>query len=180
MRRPGIAALIAVATLAAFAIGAGPRTGLAVTPETPDDVRRLAEATWARFAETFAAHPGCVRPVTVAGVWELDDRAVYEPGTATIRVRIPGTAPNLEATLLHELAHHLDASCPDRELRVDFLAATGRDPATPWWRGERWAETPAERFAEAAVRVVMDGVPAHVLIDVDPDEIEVVRGWAGG
>jgi hypothetical protein len=180
MRR-AVAVALAVAALGAVAARAtDPPVALTVAADTPADVRALAAETWDRFTAALPTARACLRPATLSGVWSFDERADYDRMTATIRLRIPSTAANLEATLLHELGHHLDASCPELGRRAAFLAATGTDPATPWWTGEDWSSTPAERYAEAVARVVLGAPPPHVLIDLDPAEVEAVRAWALG
>jgi hypothetical protein len=176
-----IACAVAVCVLVlSVAAVPGPARSLSFTEGTPGDVRALAEATWARFLAVFPSARTCLGPVTVAGLWSLDERADYDHATATIRLRMPGTAANLEATLLHELGHRFDAACPGAvERRATFLRAAGLPSDTPWWHGATWEGTPAERYAEAVVRSVLGAAPPHVLIALDPAEISAVGAAAG-
>jgi hypothetical protein len=151
------------------------------TDGTPDDLRAVAEAAWERFADAVPACADRLGTVTVAVAWDLADRARYEPGPALVRIRAPGTAANLEASLLHEYAHHAERRCPpDAAERDRFLAAAGLSARTPWRGGEPWNRIPSERFAEAVVAHVLGGPPPHVLIHLRPAEVHVAAAWAGG
>lgn len=154
---------------------------LRFTDGTPDDLRAVAEAAWERFAGAVPACADRLGTVTVAVAWDLADRARYEPGPAIVLIRAPGTAANLEASLLHEYAHHAERRCPpDAAWRGRFLAAAGLPARTPWRGGEPWDRIPSERFAEAVVAHVLGGPPPHVLIHVRPAELRVAAAWAGG
>jgi hypothetical protein len=98
-----------------------------------------------------------------------------------VLVRAPGTAGNLEASLLHEFAHHVEHRCPmDAAFRRRFVDAAGLPAGTPWRGGERWDRIPSERFAEAAVALVLGEPPPHVLIRVSTGELRAVEAWAAG
>jgi hypothetical protein len=173
---PVLLGLLAVAAFAS--VGAG-RPPLRFSDGTPDDLRAVAAQAWHRFTEAF---PGCgdrLGGLTVAVAWELPDRARYEPGPALVLVRAPGTAANLEASLLHEFAHHAEHRCQlSAPFRARFTAAGGLAPGTPWWGGDTWDRIPSERFAEAAVVHVLGEPPPHVLIHVRPEEASAVAAWA--
>jgi hypothetical protein len=178
--------LLVVAVAASLAIVApadglaARRPGLRFASDTPDDVQALARQTWVRFTEVFAARWDCLGGMTVRGAWRLADRAEYEPDRRLATVRIPGTAPNLQASLVHEFAHHMEFSCPDiSRLRPRFLAAQGLASTTPWFGGTSWERIPSEQFAEAAVVAVL-GRTAHARIYTSAAAVGAVRAWGRG
>jgi hypothetical protein len=178
-----VAGLVAAAIIAAALLAAAEPGGptLRFTDGTPRDLRAVAAQTWRRFTAAFTGRSDCLGAVTVGVAWELDDRARYEPGPALVLVRAPGTAGNLEASLLHEFAHHAEHRCPmGAAFRRGFVDSAGLPSGTPWRGGERWDRIPSERFAEAAVSLVLGGPPPHVLIRVTPDEVRAVAAWAVG
>jgi hypothetical protein len=151
------------------------------TDGTPADVRALAERTWLRFLDAFPARRGCLEPVIVEGAWELADRGSYDAAAARVTLRIPGTAPNLEATLVHEFAHHLEASCPEHvRLREAFLLAHGMSTNTSWFDGATWSSTPSEQLAEAVTVAVLGRRPSHLRTFVDATTVELIRRWGEG
>jgi hypothetical protein len=152
---------------------------LLVAPDVPNDVRALALDTWDRFVGSFSARRGCIRPVTLEHAWRFADRGAYDPGAATIVLRVPGTAPNLRHTLVHEFAHHLEATCPaQRAVRAPFLVASGEGPDTPWFSGSRWAKVPSERFAEAVAVFVLPDRPSHLRVSVSAEALDEIERWA--
>jgi hypothetical protein len=153
---------------------------LRITGASPDDLRALIGATWDRFVEAFPARRSCLAPVTVQGAWELDDRGSYEPGRRLVTVRIPGTAPNLRDSLVHEFAHHMEFTCPEQhDVRAAFLAAQALPPSATWFEGVSWETTPSEQFAEAVVQVVL-GPPAHPSVLIHPRSVALLRVWGRG
>ena len=121
----------------------------------PADLRQLADETWQDFLAAFPARWGCIPPPTLHAAWELETRAVYEPGTMTLSVRVPGTPATLRSELLHEFAHHVEFACEDhRNLRPAFLEAQGFDPDAAWFDGDTWETTPSEQYAEAVVELI--------------------------
>jgi len=175
-----VAGLILVAVAATTVLAARPsRPTIRFTEQTPTDLRVVAAHTWSRFTERFAGRSDCLDDLTVGVAWRLPDRARYDPEEALVLVRAPGTAGNLEASLLHEFAHHAEHRCPiDDVFRRRFLDAAGLPAGTPWRGGGPWDGVPSERFAEATVFLVLGGPPPHVLIRVGPDEVRVVAAWA--
>jgi hypothetical protein len=170
------AGVILVAAVAAQ--GRGPM--LTFADGVPADLRALTTRTWERFVSAFPAHRNCMAPVTVGGAWSFGDRGAYDPDLRLVTVRVPATAPNLEAALVHEFAHHLDFTCPTlRGLRPAFLADQGFPPNVSWWRGNDWESTPSEQFAEAATVLVLGRRPSHIRVDVTPGALETLRDWAG-
>lgn len=180
--RPIGAIVVGVGLLAGgLAIARPDADRLRFTDGTPDDLRAVASATWERFT---AAVPACVDRLdapTVGVAWDLADRARYEPGPALVWIRAPGTAANLEASLLHEFAHHAERRCPpDATTHERFLAAAGLPPSATWAGGRPWDRIPSERFAEAVVTHVLGEPPPHVLIHLRPEEIRAAAVWARG
>jgi hypothetical protein len=154
---------------------------LTIAEGVPDDFEVLARGTWRRFVHAFRAHRECIAPVIVDAAWDLDDRATYDPGRRLIIVRVPGTAPNLQASLVHELAHHLDFTCPaQRSLRGAFLRAQGLSAGAAWWNGATWERTPSEQFAEATTEFVLERRPAHGRIFVRTEAVHTISDWAAG
>jgi hypothetical protein len=180
VRRSLVAGLVAAAITAAAVLAAEPGAPtLRFTDGTPRDLRAVAAQTWRRFTAAFPGRSDCLGAPTVGVAWELDDRARYEPGRALVLVRAPGTAGNLEASLLHEFAHHAEHRCPmGAAFRRGFVEAASLPAGTPWRGGERWDRIPSERFAEATVSFVLGGPPPHVLIPIHPEEIRAVAAWA--
>jgi len=170
--------LVAGSTSAALAAGGGAR--LTFDPGVPHDVRALTEQTWRRFERSFPAQATCLPSITVATAWQFPDRARYDPIARRVTVRIPWTAPNLERSLVHEFAHHLDAGCAERgSIRAAFLRAQGFPRDASWLRGSAWADTPSEQFAEATVELVLRD-PADPRMLIRPETLATLRAWAGG
>ncbi|HZB78902.1 MAG TPA: hypothetical protein VE522_03535 [Actinomycetota bacterium] len=183
MRRWVAIALVVAAMLAAgigaWAAGRDPGPAISFVDGVPDDLQDLGRAAWDRFTRAFPAHRDCLVPVTVDGVRELDDRAAYDPHRRLVTVRIPGTAPNLEASLVHEFAHHLEFTCPaQRRMRAPFLAAQGASRRASWFGGPTWETTPSEGFAEGVAEFVLGRRPAHARIDPSEAAMGVIRRWA--
>ena len=170
----------AVAVVVAIAAAtSGP--GLQFTDGTPDDLRAVASKAWQRFNDAVPACAGRLDGLTVGVAWELPDRARYEPGRDLVLVRAPGTAPNLEATLLHEFAHHAERRCPPSPaFQRRFTTAAGLRQGTPWHVGAAWERIPSERFAEALMTHVLGHPPSHVLVHLHQEELRAVAAWARG
>lgn len=145
------------------------------TVNGPDDFVAVVESALYSAEERLPRVSDCLTGFTVEPAWHLDDRAVYVDGI--ISVRVPATAPRIEQSVIHELAHHLDATCPSvDEVRPLFQAAQQTDAA--WDRGPTWAETPAEQFAEAVTLVVLDRQRAGNVV-IRADAVDVISEWAG-
>lgn len=172
--------MLAGATTATLAAGTS-SPSVRFTDETPRDLRAVATREWRQFTTAFSGRSDCLGSVTVGVAWQLPDRARYEPEPALVLVRAPGTAANLGATLLHEFAHHVEHRCPmTAAFRRRFVDAAGLTAGTPWRGGGPWDRIPSERFAEAAVFLVLGEPPPHVLIRVRPGEVRAVAAWAAG
>jgi hypothetical protein len=175
-------AVLSGALAALVALGASTAgSRLRFTDATPDDLRAVASGAWQRFADAVPACAGRLDGLTVGVGWDLPDRARYEPERALVLVRAPGTAANLEATLLHEFAHHAERRCaPSPTFRRRFTEAAGLPPATPWRGSSPWDRIPSERFAEAVMTYVLGHPPSHVLVHLRPGELRAVATWAHG
>jgi hypothetical protein len=147
----------------------------------PDDLQALATEIWEGFLTAHQARRDCILPVTLSAAWELDDRAEYRPGSATVVIRVPGTAPNLRSGLTHEFAHHVEFTCPEHEqLRPAFLAAQGLPSSTDWFDGGAWETTPSEQYAEATTEVVLGRRGHHGGISISDEAAAIVRRWGSG
>jgi hypothetical protein len=183
MRRALVFTVVAAAVLVGLALFARSDRSpdLGFDASVPDDLRALATETWQDFLAAHDAKTDCIAPATLHAVWNLDDRGEYQPSTATITVRVPGTAPNLQATMIHEFAHHVEFTCPDQgDLRPAFLVAQGFPPSVDWFGGDSWETTPSEQYAETTVEVVLGRRPHHGNIWVTEEAADIVRRWGAG
>lgn len=154
--------------------------GATLADDLPPDLAEVVTAALGTVEEAIPAQVGCLDGLVVTHAWELDDRAEYHPGTGTIVLRVPGTAPNLEFSLVHEIAHHLEFACPSQtELRPGFLAAQGHPADAPWFEGDTWETTPSEQYATALAEYVT-GSPEPLRPMALTDEARrLVADWAG-
>jgi hypothetical protein len=180
MRRAVALAVLLVGALAGALVLARADAGpiIRFDETVPDDLGAVASAAWDDF---LAAHPhrlNCIQPVTLTAAWQLGDRAEYRPETATITLRVPGTAPNLSDSLVHEFAHHVEFTCPEHEeLRGAFLEAQGFPATADWFEGSAWETTPSEQYAEATVEMVLGRRAHRGGIIVSDEAVAVVRQW---
>jgi hypothetical protein len=146
---------------------------------TPQDLKALASETYSVFAAAVPRWAACVDGTVLNGAWELDDRGRYEPATGEITIRIPATAGQLEISIVHELAHHLEFVCPqDDEIRHAFTAAQGLDPEADWFDGATWESTPSEQWATAVVQYVLDRPDERARTPITAEAMEIVATWA--
>ena len=163
----------------ALVVGADSEPALGFADAVPDDLRSLATDTWQEFLEAHPAAADCIGPATLVAAWELDTRAEYRPDSATIVVRVPGTAPTLRNQMVHEFAHHIEFTCEEqRELRSTFAEAQGFSGSAPWFDGDTWETTPSEQYAEATVELVLGRRPHHGNIQISAQAADIVRRWA--
>lgn len=145
------------------------------------DFATVAIELWDEFEVFAAGRLDCFGPVTIQASTTLTDRAQYEPLEQTITVLVPRSIPSLRESLVHELAHHVEHECPAHETgRASMLEAMGFPPDAAWFEGDRWPETPSERFAEATVKLLLGG--REIAADVFLTEAElqsVARWWSG-
>ena len=180
------AVLVAIAATALLGLGTAAdgastdRPALRFADDVPNDVRQLAVATWDRFLAAFPARLACVADVTLEGAWTYGARAHYDPDARLVTLRIPGTAPNLSASMVHEFAHHVEFTCSaQRSMRPEFLAAQGIAPGTRWRAGHTWFDKPSEQYAQAVIQVVLGPQP-NPLVVVRPAALGVIRRWGRG
>ncbi len=152
-----------------------------------DDFAALAQSTWQQFLEVFQTHTNCFGDVHLRAATDLPSRAAYNPQTATITVRVPGSAAMLQSALVHEWAHHIEFQCPaQKEMRAAFIAAQGLPPGTLWRPDNtpantpesEWASIPSEQCAEAAIELVLGERPIPTTARVSPGAVGVLREWA--
>jgi hypothetical protein len=145
----------------------------------PPDLEQLVATTWIRFLDAHPGRLGCIGDVTVQAAWELETRAEYRPGDATVVVRVPGTAATLSDAIVHEFAHHIEFTCQDHvELRAAFLEAQGMPESADWFEGDAWDAIPSEQYAEATVEVVLGSRSLRGQTQLSDGAVDVVRSWA--
>lgn len=171
------ACLVLIAALTACSASPVP----SLSADMPADVADLVGETMVRIEAALPEHRRCLADLTVASAWELDNRAEYRIDDRTVVLRIPATAVNLEFSLAHEIAHHLETTCPAHaDVQAPFLVAQGLDPAVPWFDGPSWEETPSEQFATAFAQMVTGiGDPERNVV-VTEAALAVVAAWASG
>lgn len=174
-------AIAAIATLPLMGCGAdaGPDPVLVLDGSVATDFGALATLTFDEFIAYAPAVAPCIGTVRLAAATELDELAYYSADTATITVRVPATAPSLRDSLVHELAHHVEASCVSHEpMRADFLAAQGHEPDQDWFAASTWENTPSEQFAEAVVEHVLGERQRNLArIRLAPAALAIVAEW---
>lgn len=159
-----------------------PDAELVTTQDLPADVRAEIDTVWNRFATTFDARQGCISDVTVELVRRVDGGdARYVADEALIEIRIPTTPARFRESLAHELAHHVDRTCPAfDELRRQLHPRLGGTDV-PWATGDVWEEVPAERYAEATVELLNGERVRHPDdVTVDADTVELIAAWGRG
>jgi hypothetical protein len=135
----------------------------------------------------FAARSDCFGDVRVKADYDLSDRAMYDPRTATISVRVPERASILKGALVHEWAHHVEFQCnAQTEMRATFIEAQGLPANTPWRLEDGttnilssdWANIPSEQYAETTIVVVLGERPVSTKAPITAEGMEVIRAWA--
>ena len=183
LSRAVVLALVASALVVGGAVFGRPaETGapdLLVGGSVAPDFEALARETYAEFVAAAAGVGECVRSPRLEAVYEMDELALYDQNTHIVHVRVPAAAPSLRSSLIHELAHHLELSCPSQTaLRERFLAAQGLPVHTPWFEADVWQRVPSEQFAEAVVHVVLGRRQRHLLrVELTPEALAVVESW---
>lgn len=183
LRTGALSVVLAVAfILAGAAFGRATGEGaqqLLVGGSVASDFEALARNTYSEFVAVAGGLGECVRSPRLEAVYELEELAVYDQTTHIMHVRVPAPAASLRASLVHELAHHLELSCPSHTaLRPHFLAALGLQAATPWFESDIWERIPSEQFAEAVVHAVLGGRRRDVLrMQLTPEALDVVAEW---
>lgn len=165
--------------LAVAAVACAP-PGVTLGDDMPADLAEVVTVAFDEMVEELDAHTSCLDGLTVEHAWEMADRAAYDPDTTTIVLRVPATANELEFSLAHEIAHHLEQSCPaQEEIRPAFLSAQGLPDSTAWFEGDTWEETPSEQFATALGMVLTGGTDDRRRVPVTEPALEVVTDWVG-
>jgi hypothetical protein len=197
--KAGIALILAVIAILVIGAASGCRQAdtpsserrpkLIVDDSVAADFDALAAETWDKFLTVFQARTGCFGDVRLRAAYTLDSRAGYDPDSATVTVRVPGTPAMLQGALIHEWAHHVEFQCEEhRELRSAFLAVQGLPPDTPWRLDDTpasssagdWANVPSEQYAEAAIELVLGERPISTPVRVTREAISVIEEWAAG
>lgn len=173
----GLAGILA-ATAADTSSAPAPR--LVIVGEASPALQEVADETWDRFLLFLTERRPCIADVVLRRVWELDDRARYLPEERVILLRVPASPAQIEETLVHEFAHHLELTCPEHTaLRPAFARAQGFPPGTDWFGGDEWELRPSEHFAETVVELVSGSGRYHRLaIPVSEEAKDVVARWA--
>ncbi len=162
---------------------------LLVDNSVAPDFAAVAQDTWTQFLAVFRARVGCFGDVHLRAAEELDSRAAYDPKTATVTVRVPGTVAMLQSGLIHDWAHHVEFQCAaQKELRPAFLTAQGLPASTVWRPDETpantpesaWAEIPSEQYAEATIELVLGRRQIPTGARVSVDAVRVIGQWAAG
>ena len=182
MTRLGLLVIVAVALAAstlAWLITSDDGSGLAIGNSVAADLGALAEETFETFVSSAPGVADCIGRPRLEAAPDLEDLARYDPATQTIFVRVPATAPNLEASLVHEFAHHLEQVCESqRSIRAAFLVAQGHPPAAEWFGDVEWADRPSEQFAEAVVEATLERRSRNQLrVQLQSEAVRVVGDW---
>jgi hypothetical protein len=160
---------------------------LIIDASVDQDFAAVIQETWVQFLRVFAARRDCFGDVRVKADYDLVDRAMYDPRTATISVRVPERASILKGALVHEWAHHVEFQCEAHtEMRAAFIEAQGLPANTPW-RSESgsvnilssdWANIPSEQYAETTIVLVLGERPVSTKAPITTEGVEVIRAWA--
>jgi hypothetical protein len=164
-----------------------PTPRLIIDASVDQDFAAVIQETWARFMRVFADRRDCFGDVRVKADYALSDRAMYDPRTATVSVRVPERASILKGALVHEWAHHVEFQCQAQtEMRAAFIEAQGMPASTPWrledgstnTLSSDWAKLPSEQYAETAIVLVLGQRPVSTNAPITAEGIEVVEAWA--
>ncbi len=164
-----------------------PTPQVIVDASVDQDFTAVIQDTWAQFMRVFAARRDCFGDVRVKADYNLSDRAIYDPRTATVSVRVPELASILQGALVHEWAHHVESQCQAQaEMRTAFIEAQGLSAGTPWRLEDGstnilssdWAHLPSEQYAETAIALVLGERPVSTNAPITAEGIEVVKAWA--
>lgn len=160
---------------------------LIIETSVAEDFRELTVETWAEFLNAFWARRNCFGDVRLRATRAINNRAAYDPATATVTVRVPATRAMLKGALVHEWAHHVEFQCEAHQtLRPAFLAAQGLPPDTPWRFDDipaktpvsDWPDIPSEQYAETTIEYVLGERQIPTKVRVTRAAIQVVKMWA--
>lgn len=153
--------------------------GPTLADDMPEDLAAVVDSTLNNVGEAIPPHVECLDGLVVSHAWELEDRAEYRSADRRVVLRVPGTGPDLEFSLVHEIAHHLEFVCPSQmELRPAFLAAQGLPVDTAWFEGDSWEATPSEMFATAVAEYVTGRPEENRPIVITRATKSLVAEWA--
>ena len=186
--RPLLALLLLVFVIWSFEIyyARHPTPQLIIDSSVGPDFAALIEETWDQFMLVFAARSDCFGDVYIKADYEMADRAMYNPRTATVTVRVPERESKLRGALVHEWAHHVEFQCDAHaELREAFMEAQGVSANNPWRTeggsvnvlSSDWANIPSEQYAEATIVLVLGKRPVETNAPVTEDGVNVIRTW---
>jgi hypothetical protein len=178
--RPLVLAALVLLTAVVLA-NRGNAAALRVVQDVPADVRAEMDVTWNRFVHAFAGQLDCVEPVDLMLVRDVaDGAAAYQAEGRLIKVEVPTSPARFRESLVHELAHHVEATCDRQQsLRPAFLEAQGFPPGTEWTGRMAWELMPSEHFAEAVVQIVNGERVLHDdIVTLTPEAIALVESWA--
>jgi len=184
-----IVATVFVAVLISAALSSCSQTSgqpeLIVDESVAGDFETLAIETWDEFLTVFQARTGCFGDVRLRATRTLGSRAAYDPASATVTVRVPGTPAMLQSALVHEWAHHIEFQCDQHEtLRPAFIDALGLPPDTQWrpqvLHVNTSADMPSEQYAEATIVLVLGRRQIPNRVRITEDAIRVIEAWAAG
>lgn len=165
------------------------RPRLIIDDSVARDFAVLALETWDLFLAVFQNREACFGDVYLKAAHDLDSRASYNPDSATVTVRVPGTPAMLQGALVHEWAHHIEFQCEEHQaLRSAFRIAQGLPLDTPWRPDDTpvnapasdWADIPSEHYAEATIELVLGERPIPTKIRVTREAVRVIAAWARG
>lgn len=151
---------------------------ISTVQDVPSDVAAEIDATWRRFERHFAGRMTCIDDVSVELLSAVDGGdARYVTGEARIEIEIPTTPARFRESLAHELAHHLEWTCPEfGELRDRLHPMLGIE--LDWSGDDIWYERPSERFAEHVAELVNGSRVRHVdEIPLDREVTTAVVAW---
>ncbi len=158
---------------------------LVIDESVASDFQALAMETWDEFLTVFQARTSCFGDVRLRATRALGSRAAYDPDSATVTVRVPGTPAMLQSALVHEWAHHVEFQCDEHKtLRPAFLDALDLPPDTQW-RPEvlpvnTSADMPSEQYAEATIVLVLGRRQIPNGVRITEDAIRAIEEWAAG
>lgn len=145
-----------------------PSPRLIIDASVDQDFAAVIQETWGQFLLAFATRTDCFGDVLVKADYDLVERAVYDPQTATVSVRVPEKASILRGALVHEWAHHVEFQCEAHtEMQAPFIEAQGMPANTPWRLEDGttnilssdWVNIPSEQYAETVIVLVLGNRP---------------------
>jgi len=167
--------------------GPEPTPRLIIDASVDQDFSALIQETWVQFLLVFAPRRDCFGDLLVKADYDLADRAMYDPQTATVSVRVPERASILKGALVHEWAHHVEFQCEAQaEMQAAFIEAQGMSADTPWRLEDGstnilssdWANIPSEQYAETTIVLVLGERPVSTRAPITAEGMEVIRAWA--